>query len=76
MAKRSNTDTGKPSGIDKPMEGTGIPTKVNDDNMENDERLSDEYTRDEEDVTEGVREMHPNRNVGKDDATNIGGYRS
>lgn len=76
MAKKSNTDTGKPSGVNKPMEGTGVPTKVNDENMPNDQRLSDEYTRDDESLTESVRQMHPNRNVDKDEATNIGGYRS
>ena len=65
MAKRSNTDTGKPSGVDKPMQGTGVPTKVNDENMPNDERLSEDYTRDEEGLKEHVREMHPNRNVNK-----------
>ena len=65
MAQRTNTDTGKPSGTNKSSEGTGIPTVVNDENMQQDERLSEEYTRDEEDVTEGVRELHPNRNVNK-----------
>jgi hypothetical protein len=76
MAKKSNTDTGKPSGVNKPMDGTGVPTRVNDENMPNDQRLSDEYTRDDEGLAEGVRQMHPNRNVDKDEATNIGGYRS
>jgi hypothetical protein len=65
MAQRTNTDTGKPSGVDKPMSGTGVPTVINDENMPNDERLSQEYTRDEEGLKEGVREMHPNRNVDK-----------
>ena len=67
MAQRTNTDTGKPSGVGKASGGTGIPTVVNDDNMQNDERLSQEYTRDEEGLTEGVRQMHPNRNVDKTD---------
>ena len=75
MAQRTNTDTGKPSGS-KPMQGTGIPTKVNDENTPNDERLTKEYTRDDEDVTEGTRERHPNRNVDKEDATGAGGYRN
>ncbi|RYZ27011.1 MAG: hypothetical protein EOO10_13960 [Chitinophagaceae bacterium] len=67
MAQRTNTDTGKPSGVDKASGGTGVPTVVNDENMSNDERLSQEYTRDEEGLKEGVREMHPNRNVAKND---------
>lgn len=76
MAQKTNTDNGKPAGGNQPLQGTGIPAKINDGNMPNDERLSEEYTRDEESIQEGVREMHPNRNVDKDDATNIGGYRS
>lgn len=73
MAQRTNTDTGKPSG-NKPAQGTGIPTKVNDENSANDERLTDAYTRDDEELGEGVRELHPNRNVNKTDANRQGGY--
>ncbi|MDB5208918.1 MAG: hypothetical protein JWR72_3993 [Flavisolibacter sp.] len=76
MAKDTNTDQGQPSGSNKPMDGTGIPTKINDGNMPNDQRLTDEYTNDDNEIAEGVRTMHPNRNESKDDATNIGGYRS
>ena len=75
MAQRSNTDKGKPSGVDKPMEGTGIPTKINDENRPNDQRLTEDYTADENEIADGVRTMHPNRNEDKDNATNIGGYR-
>lgn len=67
MAQRTNTDTGKPAGGGQPMTGTGIPTKVNDENMPNDQRLSDEYTRDEQELKEGVRQMNPNRNTDKGD---------
>ena len=67
MAQRSNTDTGKPAGAGKSSDGTGIPTVVNDDNMQNDERLSQDYTNDEEGLRDGIREMHPNRNVNKID---------
>lgn len=66
MAQRTNTDTGKPAGGGHAAQGTGVPTKINDGNMPNDQRLSEEYTRDEEDIKEGVREMHPNRNVDKE----------
>ena len=65
MAQRTNTDTGKPSGAGKASSGTGVPTVVNDENMQIDERLSQEYTRDEEGLKEGVRELHPNRNTNK-----------
>ena len=67
---------GNPAGGGRPMQGTGVPTKVNDDNMANDERLTRQYTRDEEGISEGVREMHPNRNVDKGNATNSGGYKN
>ncbi len=57
------------------MDGTGIPSKINDENMPDDQRLTEQYTTDDNEVAEGVRTMHPNRNEGKDKATNIGGYR-
>ena len=65
MAQRTNTDSGKPAGGHQPAQGTGVPSKFSDENMANDEGLSDEYTRDEKDLKEGVREMNPNRNVDK-----------
>ena len=76
MAKKSNTDTGKPSGVNKPMQGTGVPTKISDDNNAQDQRLTEEYTDDDNEINEATRTMHPNRNEDKGDATNIGGYRS
>lgn len=44
MAQKTNTDTGRPSG-NKPMQGTGIPTKIDDENMPADERLTNGYTQ-------------------------------
>ena len=76
MAKDSNTDTGKPSGVNKPMDGTGVPTVINDENKTNDQRLTEEYTNDDNEINEGTRTMHPNRNTGKGDATNAGGYKN
>jgi hypothetical protein len=73
MAQRTNTDKGQPSG-NKPSQGTGIPSKVNDENMPNDERLTTDYTVDDEEVKESVRELHPNRNVDKGKQPGIGGY--
>jgi hypothetical protein len=43
MAKDTNTDQGQPSGTNKPMDGTGIPTKINDDNMPDDQRMTEDY---------------------------------
>ena len=74
MSKQTNTDTGSPANT-HPKDGTGIPTVINDENSAADNRLTEEYTRDDNDIAEGVREMHPNRNENKDNATGIGGYR-
>jgi len=63
MAQKTNSDKGRPSG-NKPMSGTA-PTKVNDGNRPDDERLTKDYTYDDEELNESVRERHPNRNVDK-----------
>lgn len=73
MAKTTNTDKGQPSG-NRPSEGTGIPSKINAENMPNDERLTDQYTDNEEDISDNVRTLHPNRNVDKGEQPGIGGY--
>lgn len=69
MSKQSNTDKGQPSG-NTPAQGTGVPQQINDENMPQDERMTDEYTNDDEEISEGVRVRHPNRNVDKDQAGN------
>lgn len=76
MAKDSNTDTGKPSGANKSAPGTGVPSNLNDGKRATDQRLTDQYTDDDNEIKEGTRTMHPNRNEDKGDATNIGGYSS
>jgi len=72
MSKQSNTDKGQPSG-NIPAQGTGIPSKINDENMPQDERTTSKYTNDE-DIKESVRTLHPNRNVDKGQQPGIGGY--
>ncbi len=37
--------------------------------------MTEKYTDDEAKVADHVREMHPNRNTNKEDATNAGGYK-
>ena len=64
MAHKTNHDHGQ-SGENEPVQGTGIPTKVNDGTEAADKRLTAEYTQDDEKIAEGVRGMHPNRNVNK-----------
>lgn len=68
MAKRTNTDTGRPAG-NKPAQGTGIPTKITDNTRAEDQRVSDTYTADEERISGSVPQRHPNRNTrkGKED---------
>lgn len=66
MAKKTNTDTGKPSG-NKPADGTGIPQVVNDESMPQDERMTERYTNNDKEIIESVRRANPNRNVNKDE---------
>lgn len=73
MAKRSNTDKGQPSG-NKPAQGTGIPQQVNDDRQAQDERMTNEYTADDEEIRDSVRTLHPNRNVNKGRQSDSDGY--
>lgn len=75
MAHNTNTDTGKPSGAGKQESGTGIPSKISDEKMQQDEDVTERYTNDEEGIADNVRVGHPNRNTDKEDATGIGGYR-
>ena len=64
MSKQSNTDTGQPAGS-QPAQGTGIPQKINDEKMRQDEGLTQQYTNDDEEIKDSVRTGHPNRNAGK-----------
>lgn len=54
---------------------TQIDSERSEDNVSQDEKIRKKYTDDNDDLAEGVREMNPNRNVDKDDATNAGGYK-
>lgn len=67
-------DKGKPSGINK-SEGTGVPSKLSPADQEKNNPVSDKYTKDEDQVTDDIRELHPNRNTDKGRATNAGGYK-
>jgi hypothetical protein len=69
-------EKGKPSGINKSESVTGTPSTIKKDEQDN--KQNDKYTKDgeEEQLAEGVRIKHPNRNVDKNDATNAGGYKN
>jgi hypothetical protein len=66
---------GHPSGVNKTESETGIPTRMDPDNMENDSKQTEKYTNDDQSVADDVRTMHPNRNTDKGNATNAGGYK-
>ncbi len=69
-------DKGQPSATNKSEEGTGTPARVAQEDLRYDQNMTEKYTDDDENVADHVREMHPNRNTDKDNATNAGGYKS
>ncbi|MDB5197441.1 MAG: hypothetical protein JWP88_1812 [Flaviaesturariibacter sp.] len=66
---------GRPSGNNKTESGTGIPTRMEPGNTQNDADKTERYTDDDQSIADDVRTEHPNRNTDKDNATGIGGYR-
>jgi hypothetical protein len=71
----SNREKGSPAGANK-SEGTGTPADKFNDNLERDQELTEKYTDGKDGLAEHVREINPNRNVDKEDATNAGGYKN
>lgn len=68
---------GQPSGTNKSEEETGIPAGGKFvEESERDARLTEQFTNDDSNVADGVRQENPNRNVDKGDATNAGGYKN
>lgn len=68
-------DKGKPSGVNR-SEGTGVPSKISSKKMKEDDRITDEYTENDERIAPGVKTKHPNRNTDKLHPTNAGGYKN
>ena len=66
---------GKPSGKTK-SEGTGIPSHVDNKNLNRDIKLTEQYTDDDRRMAASVKSRHANRNVNKKEATNAGGYKN
>ncbi|RYY88856.1 MAG: hypothetical protein EOO15_07875 [Chitinophagaceae bacterium] len=56
---------GHPSGVNKTESGTGTPTRMEPENRPNDERMTEQYTQDDQEVADNVRQGHPNRNTDK-----------
>jgi hypothetical protein len=69
-------ETGKPSGVDKSENRTGIPSNSVPGKMGENNEMTEKYTDDDNEISDNVRTGHPNRNTDKGDATNIGGYRN
>ena len=68
------SDKGQPSGTNKSNKGTGVPATFDKD-MERDKELTQEYTENDQEVSDSVRQNNSNRNTDKADATNAGGYK-
>ena len=64
MAQKTNTDKGRPTG-NKPIGGTGVPANISAERLQQDERLTDQYTNEDRGLSEGIHAMHPNRNLNK-----------
>jgi hypothetical protein len=67
---------GKPSGINKPEESTGIPSNFTPERIKRDHLITRKYTDHDEKLADHVRTRHPNRNVDKKEPTNGGGYKN
>ena len=66
---------GQPSGTNK-SEGTGLRPELPEEKLEQDQEITRKYVDEEKDeLKDNVRELNPNRNPDKEDATNAGGYR-
>jgi hypothetical protein len=67
-------DKGQPSGSNK-NEGLGLRPDMPAEKIDRDQHMTDRYTSDEDEPAEDLPLRHPNRNTGKNDATNAGGYK-
>ncbi len=54
---------------------TDIDPGRTEENLEQNEKMTNKYTDGKGELADSVREMNPNRNVDKEDATNAGGYK-
>jgi hypothetical protein len=72
MARR---DKGKPSGGNK-SEGTGMPSSFTPRDTNNDRRQTRKYTDESDELIGRAPMRHPNRNTGKPNPTNAGGYKN
>lgn len=72
----SRDHVGRPGDTSKEQSQTGIPTKMQPEDMPMQNDLTEKYTNDDNEIADHVRVNNPNRNVDKEDATNAGGYKN
>ena len=72
----SRDHVGTPGDNSNEQHQTGIPSKMQPEDINRNEDLTENYTNDDQDIADHVRVNNPNRNVDKGDATNAGGYRN
>ena len=65
---------GQPAGTNK-SEGTGLTSDMQNEDEQNDKKMTDKYLANGDKLADNVQERHPNRNTDKDDPTNAGGYK-
>lgn len=65
---------GQPSATNK-SEGTGLSADLQNQDLEKDKKMTEKYLAGEDKIADNVHERNPNRNTGKEDATNAGGYK-
>lgn len=67
---------GQPAGTNNQESKTGVPSKMETENRKQNDHLTDRYTQNDQEIPDGIREINPNRNTDKTDATNAGAYRN
>ena len=65
---------GKPFDSNK-NEGLGLKPVIPTENLEGSDEMEEKYTKNENELSENVKEKHHNRNMNKGNSTNAGGYR-
>ena len=64
---------GEPSGTNK-SEGTGLSSTMQNQNVKEDEKISNKYMKGTDEVADNVHKMHPNRNTDKDEPIDGSGF--
>ena len=75
MSKEQQTkdNKGEPSGTNK-SEGTGLSSTMQNQNLKQDEKMTEKYIDGEDKLADNVHKMHPNRNTDKDEPIDGSGF--